>query len=429
MTALSQRLAVGGPLATTTSRLVAPLAALHGAMLLYDLQHPQRFLNADRAGERIEVIRGFAAALRSGDTLAYSVGHGIVGDWLPQALLYILGGQYLVIAAQVILALASVLWVREIGLRVGLRESSANAAALVYALLPHTLVFPHQLATEAIFVPLVVLAFRLSISAAGGAALGFATLVRPITVVWPMVAAVVQRAPNARRTVFVAWALAPLLAWMALVLAATGEFSMGRSGHDLGANLYNRMQRMAAPLPESQRPPVKPEGHTKATLGEYLSFVAAHPAAAAAHSARDVVAIAFKSGIERVTLDYLDLFPDARKALQQSDGGWRTSLEQRGALATLAGLLGAQPGLVLSSALASVLFTLLMALAAYGAVVSLARREWLLLTLFVLYVAATAQVVDAAQSRHRAPAEFALCLLAVAGWRALQSRKEKRRVR
>ena len=84
---------------------------------------------------------------------------------------------------------------------------------------------------------------------------------------------------------------------------------------------------------------------------------------------------------------------------------------------------------MLSSALASVLFTLLMALAAYGAVVSLARREWLLLTLFVLYVAATAQVVDAAQSRHRAPAEFALCLLAVAGWRALQSRKDKRHVR
>ena len=116
-------------------------------------------------------------------------------------------------------------------------------------------------------------------------------------------------------------------------------------------------------------------------------------------------------------------------ALQQSDGGWRTSLEQRGALATLAGLLGAQPGLVLSSALASVLFTLLMALAVYGAVLSLGRREWLLLTLFVLYVAATAQVVDAAQSRHRAPAEFALCLLAVAGWRALQSRKDKRHVR
>src|SRR5260221_14505699 len=119
-------------------------------MFLYDLQHPQRLLNAERAGERIEVIRGFAAALRSGDTIAYSVGHGIVGDWLPQALLYILGGQYLVIAAQVILALASVLWVREIGLRIGLREPSANPPALGYALLPPTPGFPPQPSAEAV---------------------------------------------------------------------------------------------------------------------------------------------------------------------------------------------------------------------------------------------------------------------------------------
>jgi len=42
--------------------------------------------------------------------------------------------------------------------------------------------------------------------------------------------------------------------------------------------------------------------------------------------------------------------------------------------------------------------------------------------LFPLYIAATAQVVDAAQSRHRAPAELALCLLAVAGLPVLRCR-------
>jgi hypothetical protein len=40
----------------------------------------------------------------------------------------------------------------------------------------------------------------------------------------------------------------------------------------------------------------------------------------------------------------------------------------------------------------------------------------LLMIGFVAYIFITAQVVDAAQSRHRAPAEFALCVLAVAGW-------------
>ena len=44
----------------------------------------------------------------------------------------------------------------------------------------------------------------------------------------------------------------------------------------------------------------------------------------------------------------------------------------------------------------------------YGAYARLRSREWLLLSAFVLYIFATAQAVDAAHSRHRAPAEFAL---------------------
>ena len=424
MTALSQRLAVGEPIASTTWRLIAPLAALHGAMFVYDLAHPERFLNADRARERIGLLKGFPEALHSGDAMGYIAGHGIVGDWLPQALLFLAGGQPLVIAAQVMLALASVLWVWEIGLRIGLRDSQADAAAVVYALLPHMLVFPHQLVSEALFVPLVVLSFRLALTAGGALALGVSTLVRPVTALWPFVAAALQPASAGKRACYVAAALAPLLAWMSFVWMASGEFSMGRSPHDLGGNLYERMQRMGATLPQAERPPEKPAGQTKASLGEYLRFALAHPATAAAHSARDGAAITFKSGIERVTLDYLDLFP-ASRALQKADGGWRESLEQRGVLATFAELVRTQPWLIGSSALAALAFTAFMALALYGAVTTRRSREWLLLTLFVLYVAATAQLVDRAQSRHRAPAEFALCLLAAAGWAALRARRQK----
>lgn len=43
---------------------------------------------------------------------------------------------------------------------------------------------------------------------------------------------------------------------------------------------------------------------------------------------------------------------------------------------------------------------------------------------FVLYTIAAAQIMDAVQSRHRAPAEFALSLLAVAGWAALRRKRE-----
>jgi hypothetical protein len=135
--------------------------------------------------------------------------------------------------------------------------------------------------------------------------------------------------------------------------------------------------------------------------------------------------VAAKSGVERITLDYLDLFPESRQALQDSDQGWRADVESEGAARTFLRLVREQPGLVLCSALGSLLFAAFLALAALGALNAAPRRgrnrALLLLAGFVLYVGVTAQAVDAAQSRHRAPAEFALCVLALAGWSACRS--------
>lgn len=410
MTAATGALAgQGRPIAprAAEARLVAPLVALHAAMFAYDLRHPERFLNGDRALERIDVIQGFSSTNNFSE---YLTSHGIVGDWLPHALLYLAGGQYLVIAVQVMLALFSVVWVLQIGRRLGLDERAASAAALLYALLPHTLVFPHELASEGLFCPLLVLSFRLGTGAAGGFALGLATLIRPLTALWPFLVF---------RKTYIALALAPLLLWMSFMLFASGEFSMGRSGHDLGNNLYFRMQRMGSDLE-------RPAGQTKASVGEYLAFVAAHPVAFAKHTARDLGVLSVKSGVERIVIDYLDLYPETKRELQDSDTGWRARVEQRGVAAALLDVFREQPGLMISSALGAALFLILMALAAYGAWSRVrAGREWLLLGAFVVYIFATAQAVDAAHSRHRAPAEFALCILAIAGWTALRRRGEK----
>lgn len=401
-------------------RLLAPLAALHAAMFVYDLLHPERFLNADRARERIEVLRGFSQALHSGDVTAYLASHGIVGDWLPQALLYLVGGQYFVIAAQIVLALFSVLWVLQLGRHLGLDERSARAAAFLSALLPHALVYPHQLASEAIFVPLVILGFRLASGPGSGLALGLATLVRPITALWPLIHVFARR----DRAAFLGLAFAPLLLWMSFIFVATGELSMGRSGHDLGNNLYYRLQRMGADVPAAERPPQRPAGQTKATVREYLAFVAAHPLVTAKYAARDLAVMTFKSGIERIVLDYLDLYPEAREQLQAADGGWRSQVVDRGGVRAFVELVRSQPGLVGSAAAAALAFTLLMLLAAYGALrwagTGPRRAERLALVAFVLYIFITSQAADAAQSRLRACAEFAICLLAVAGWTALR---------
>jgi hypothetical protein len=396
--------------------LLALFGALHAGMFGYDLAHPDRFLLADRAGERIDVINAFRAAA---DPAAFVGTHGIPGDWLPHALLYMAGGQYFVIAVQIVLVLLSIVWVRDVAERAGLGERAAFGAAALYGLLPQTLVFPHQLATEAIFDPLVILTFRLAVGPGSGLALGLATLVRPITLAWPFIVAAFSR----NKLVYLAAALAPVLAWMLFVLATTGEFSLGRSGHDLGHNLYERMQRMGATLPEQERPEARPRGQTTVRLGEYLAFAAAHPVAAAMHSARDFATLGVKSGIERLALDYFDAFPQTRAALQDSQDGWRARVEQQGFLHAFASLAASQPGVILVSGIGALLFAAFMALALLGAWSGRHDREILLLAGFALYIFVTAQAVDAAQSRHRAPAEFALAILAVAG--ALQLGKKR----
>jgi hypothetical protein len=401
----------------TAGRLLVFFGILHGLLLLFDLAHPQRFLYADRAQERFEAMGAFALAWRDGQGIQFLSTHGIPGDWLPHAVLYLAGGQFLIIAVQVALVLAAIAGVQVIARRMGLGEGPAAAAALVYGLLPHTLVFPHQLASEALFGPLVVFGFAGALGARTGLAMGLATLVRPVTLLWPFIHALFSRAGN--RAAYLLAAILPLLAWMTFMWATTGEFSQGKSSHDLGHNLYQRIHRMSANLPEAERPAPRPPGQTTVSLGEYLRFVAQHPKEAVMHGVRDVATLGVKSGIERLALDYLDLFPESRASLQDSDEGWRARMERAGMLAAVRDMLRERPGMMLVSGFGALLFCVFMILSIIGAT----ERRYLTLTLFVVYIFLTAQAIDAAQSRHRAPAEFALCVLAVAGWLRLRHRK------
>ena len=409
-------------------RLLLLFALVHAAMFGYDLRHPERFLFADRATERIDAVRGFIDTWQSGgDLTGFVATHGVPGDWLPHALLYAAGGQFLIIAVQIALVLLSISCVYRLGEMLKLGSGGALAAAALYGLLPHTLVFPHQLASEAIFVPLLIIGFALPIGAGSGLALGAATLVRPVTLPWLLVHPFFEKGAARWRALFLVAALGPMAGWMGFIYIASGELSMGRSGHDLGHNLYVRAHRMAAALPEEERPEERPPGQTTMSLREYLAFVAQHPAAAAGHGARDLLTLGAKSGIERLVLDYFDLFPGSRAALQDSREGWRAQLEQQGVRAAFMELWRTQAGLMVVSSAAAALFAVGMLLALVGAFSWLRRdrrserRLKLLFIAFVLYIFATAQAIDAAQSRHRAPVEFALCLLAVAGWLRLRA--------
>lgn len=429
--------------------LLVCAALLHACLVVYDLSHPEVFLNADRAITRMRMIEDLVRLMREGASLEKFFGsHGIVGDYLPQAMLFMLGGRPAIIAGQILLFLISLAALFSLTFHLTSSRNCAGLCALVYLLLPHSLVFPHVLCSEAIFDPLVVISFYFTClvlvkdrghAAAGsaGLALGIATLVRPITALWPLaVGFAMHLARRSRRSlaIFLILSFLPLLVWMSIMQHLSGAFSLGSSDHDAASNMYQRAERITHTLPEPEQARAEERylraegGKGSLRLSDFLRFAADYPAAYMSHLAKDGIAFIAKSGVEKLVLDYLHVDPIVRGRLQNQETGVRKQLEREGVLRTIQGKFLEYPKVMLASALGALAWMCLVCLAAVGVWRGIVDRGLRLneritlglIALFPPYVFLTSQIVTAMQSRHRAPAEFAICLLAVIGLRHLK---------
>ncbi|MFO7305921.1 MAG: glycosyltransferase family 39 protein [Gammaproteobacteria bacterium] len=436
----------GRSLRTHQPFLIAIAFALaHGILAAtVDGKDPELFLRADRAGERLNAIVGLLGTQSWLQLERYLASHGIIGDYAPHAVLYAVAGRLGVVIVQVALAILSGLCVHRLARVLGLSQRAAAVAMMLYLALPHTLVLPHQLATEALHVPLVVISTwslaevllkpRASLLLLSALCLGAAILIRPIMLLWPLVTTALLGLILRPRIagVYAAIALLPTLTWTSFIWSQTGEFGLGKSGHSMERNLYSRVDRIAATLPSSTRSYVQATylAHPDRELSPatYIRFSLQHPFASLVHLGRDALNFFGKSGIERVTIDYLALHSDAN-SLQDPRHGWRRHLEARGTLATVRYLSNTLGVVFIVSIVGAILMAGLLLLTLFGAVHLFRHRRKLtlpqrltstLLVLLIPYVFVFSQVIDAMQSRHRAPAEFAIVLLATVGasaWR------------
>jgi hypothetical protein len=228
---------------------------------------------------------------------------------------------------------------------------------------------------------------------------------------------------------------------MTFVWHTTGEFGLGRSNASLGRNLYQRVRFISLTLPENARAEVETSYLNQIDpgalgVGEYLSFAARYPVPFAAHLGRDSAAFFVKSGIEKVTIDYLGGGASFTAFQEDEGGGWRGRLQRDGVLSA-ARFLWEQLGLVLIvSAVGALCMVSWLVAAAFGSwrlfrqrrrLTPLQTFEAVLLVLLPIYVFGVSTVVDIVQSRLRAPAEFALVVLAVYGasayWEHVKSRR------
>ena len=440
--------------------LLVYVSILHGLMLLYDVAHPARFLNADRANERWDATQTFLSIhANKTELIHYFVSHGIIGDYFFQTLFYRLGGQYTVILAQICLLIMSVVALYRLTAMLTHSAHAGLATALLYVHLPQSLVFPHVLSSEAIFDPLVIMSFYFAIRSCiaknqrwhklimSALLLGLATVVRPITALWPCVFVVLFLLSGIRAKQSVMYfilALLPLICWMTFIWSQTGIFSMGSSSHDLGHNLYHRVKVIISFMPEKKQKEASrdflsvPSGHERATMSitRYLHFGIEYPRAFFAHLATDGIVYLGKSGIEKLTVDYFRIIDSTkRRILTDPNTGWRQWVESMGLFPAMGRLLTNYPILMFFSILGVILMVGIWFLSAVGTwyeITLFDRRSivaenlcLLIISLFPLYVFATSQVTTIMQSRHRAPAEFSLCIMSVLGWKALRAKYAK----
>jgi len=240
------------------------------------------------------------------------------GDFAIHAVLYRIGGQYLVIAAQIFVQFIVVAGVYLCARRL-MGRSAALAAGLLMIAMPGALMNPHLLVTEtwvAALISLGVLFFCLAINDrrelesalyifAGFASLTLAMFIRPQGLLLPLalggcLLAIIRGGRVPIAVGIVGSYLAFPLSLMIFRLASTGEFGLGESAADLGTNLLLRANRI---LYGSYFEPGQ-----KMTVLQFLAVAAAHPLVTLNTFYADAVNLFLNPGSNHVFGFYLKIY-------------------------------------------------------------------------------------------------------------------------
>jgi hypothetical protein len=379
---------------------------------------------------------------------------GVPGDYLLQGLFFYLGGQYAVIFFQILLFMVSVAALYKLTLLITKSAKMSAAATLIYAHLPHGVVFPHMLWSESLFDPLTLISFYFVVRSVlrdhrwpniicSALFLGLATLVRPTVLLWPIIVVAtlgLSRIPVRKIIGYVAVFAVIMLAWPSFIWSQTGSFTMtGQVGGGVAFAPYalsTRMQFMIETLPLEQRRAAEQRFLIKqdsdrslpAVMYQYIIFGFTYPAPFIKELAHDTIIFVAQSGIERFTIDYLGLAGDDRGAIQSVPSGWRKRLTDEGFVAAALMFLRDHGTIFVTSLLGALGMLLVWAFASLGTIAVFLNRTrsfglkerivLLSMALFSVYSFLPGQLVFYPQARYRAPAEFCLCVLAIIGWRA-----------
>ena len=422
--------------------LLLVMAAFHFLLLFYDGSHPQAFLTGDRGSERLTEIQQLHAILGSPNLVRdFLVRHGYAGDYLYQGVGLIVLGRMGLIVFQIVFSMLAMASLYHMAFLLTNSRRVALIAMLSLAVQPSSIIYPHQLVSESLFVPLIAISQyflaryalgpgRWRDTAISGLLVGLAITIRPVALLWPLVVVGLwalwrHRAPRPLpRFAYLGTAFAPILAWVLFLWMATGSPSLGESEHDLNHNLYERVKLMALSLPEDQQRHVS-ASHLRTLPGKpgaislvhYLGFVCEYPGSYIRYLGHDLAVYVAKSEVSRVLLDYV---PSVMNVPPDVKAFWRRHWETDGLSGYLAYLWRTCPGFVLANVLGTSLLLLFEGIAVFGLFLALrspgvgpAGPRRLVTTLcaaYFVYGFLAGQVAYNVPARYRAPGEFAVAL-------------------
>lgn len=417
-------------------------AFIHIPIFIFGLANHAPFMAGDRAGSRLEIIEYVfqlnnktnadqtsihLSEQANSSLISRIIETGYPGDYLVQGLLFSTGGTHLVIVFQLALSLLAVLMFFKLIMLLQPSSRVATLSALIYMILPGSLILPHQLAGEALFNPLMIIGFYFIVRYFESrpsiifllTGLFFITLtifVRQQMLLYPfllitLVILLGRQSVKRDVTCIVAICIAIPMGWTLFQQSQSSQFSLGNQSVTVSSGFGETAKRMQVigrlDNDDSQSIP------DEFSPVEFLGFIADHPVAFIKLKAGEVTNLFLNSGSYSVATHHFGLFSGAGDTTF-----WKSLRDQKNLLAIAQEVLNRGPLLVLVVFGGTFLWGLVLIGSCLGgyyfyreASVSTLSKA----TLFSLLIFSLTIVLIASDVRwgHRTPVEFFIVFLFV----------------
>ncbi len=250
---------------------------VHGLLLGFGLANEDSLLSGDRANSRnatisyvfdIDKIGGDNVSRETRSTMdpMLHIGDRILksghpGDYLISGVILKLTNDKILVLFQLLLALVSTFCVYALLLYFGFSVRAATLTTLFYLLLPGSLLPPHQLSTESLFIPCAIIGCYLLIISDKNPGLGIAFLsglllfsvaifVRPQLIFFPLLLVVVYLLFSAKKLNTIFFTIIPVsllfsAIWVVVVVSNDVRFTLGGEDRSFGKTLFETAEQMA----------------------------------------------------------------------------------------------------------------------------------------------------------------------------------------